>query len=332
MKDFARLTNRGQALRLRSMALVALERYDLPLKRLRLVTNELNGIFRVDTTGGRTYALRVCAPEAGHSLPEIRSELMWLAALRRDTDLNVLQPIATRTGETVTTVEAPGVPQARHCVLFSWVPGPNLAERLTPANLFKLGVLSARLHDHAATFAPPEGFWRKAADSVFPFGDPVVLFDDAYRDLVPPERFEVFQRALAQIEGVIQELYTAGDNPRVIHHDLHQWNVKVYRGRLHALDFEDMMWGHPVQDVAITLYHLRSHEDFPALRAAFQQGYASELPWPEAYLGQIEALMAGRALDLANFAIQDPNAHWRQKMPAFLARTEKRLCAFLENR
>ena len=331
MKDFVQLTNRGQALRLRRMALVALERYDLPLRRVRLVTNELNGIFRVDTTDGRTYALRVCAPEAGHSLPEIRSELMWLAALRRDTDLKVLQPIATRAGELVTTVEAPDVPQARHCVLFSWVPGPDLAERLTPANLFKLGVLAARLHDHAATFAPPDGFWRKTADSVFPFGDPIVLFDDTYRDLVPRERFEVFQRALARVDEAIQALYAAGDSPRVVHYDLHQWNVKVYRGRLYALDFEDMMWGHPVQDVAISLYHLQGHEDYPALRAAFQQGYSSQLPWPEAYPGQIEALKAGRALDLANFAIQDPNAHWQQKMPAFLTRAEKRLRAFLEN-
>lgn len=332
MKDFAHLTNSGQALRLRSMALIALERYDVPLVRLRLVTNDLNGIFRVDTASGRTYALRVCAPEAGHSLPEIRSEMMWLAALRRDTNLNVPQPLTTRKGELVTTVESPGVPQARHCVLFSWAPGPDLAERLTPANLFKLGQLSARLHDHAASFVPPEGFERKTADRVFPFGDPVVLFDDAYRDAVSAERREVFQQALDRVEETIEELYRRGSRVQIVHHDLHQWNVKVHRGRLCALDFEDMMWGYPVQDVAISLYHIQDSEEYPALRAAFCEGYCGQRPWPEAYPGQIEALMAGRALDLANFALQDPNAHWRQKIPAFVARTEKHLRAFLERR
>ena len=75
MKDFYELTNRGRALRLRKMALQALERYDLELRRVRLLTNDMNGIFRVDTADGQKCIVRVTMPEGGHALEEIRSEM-----------------------------------------------------------------------------------------------------------------------------------------------------------------------------------------------------------------------------------------------------------------
>jgi Ser/Thr protein kinase RdoA (MazF antagonist) len=331
MRDFYELTNRGRAMRLRNVALAALKRYDLEVNRVRLLSNEFNGIFRVDTVDGQKYVLRVCLPEGGHSLSEIRSEMMWLAALRRDTVLGVPEPFATREGEWVTTIETDGVPEPRHCVVFGWVPGPDLAERLTLENARKLGELAGQLHNHAATFSPPGGFWLKTADSIFPFGEPVVLFDADFRRFLPPGRLGVFQRTLQRAEAVIDRLYADRGGLCVIHNDLHQWNVKVYQGKLYALDFEDLMWGFPVQDIAITLYYLQGDEAYPALREAFAQGYTNHNRWPERGPGEIEALMAGRALDLANFVLQDPNPEWKDAAPVFLERTENRLQAYLDS-
>ena len=71
---------------------------------------------------------------------------MWLAALRHDTGLGVPKPLTTRHGALVTTVEMSGVPEARHCIVFSWVPGADLADRLWAENVYKLGELAALLH------------------------------------------------------------------------------------------------------------------------------------------------------------------------------------------
>ncbi|HSR35207.1 MAG TPA: phosphotransferase [Anaerolineae bacterium] len=330
MKDFYELTNRGRALRLRKMALQALERYDLELRRVRLLTNDMNGIFRVDTADGQKCIVRVTMPEGGHALEEIRSEMMWLVALRRDTDPGVPEPIATHNGALVTTVEAAGVPEARHCAVFSWVPGPDLADRLTLENVSKMGELSARLHAHAETFDPPEGFWIKRSDSIFPFGEPVVLFDEPFRDLFPAGRRHLFQDAMEQVETTIDRLFADRWGLRVLHNDLHQWNVKVYRGKLYALDFEDLMWGYPVQDIAITLYYWQGHDRYESLREAFQRGYTRHSDWPEQVPGQIDTLMAGRALNLANFILLDPNPEWRREAPTFIERTEGRLRAWME--
>ncbi len=329
MKDYSQLTNRGRAMRLRRMALAALQRYDLDVQRVRLVSNDLNGIFRVDTTGGQTLALRVCLPEAGHSLQEIRSEMIWLEALSRDTDLGVPEPVANRDGALVTTVETDGVPEPRHCVVFGWIPGPDLADRLTLENVQKLGALSAQLHVHAETFRPPPGFSIKTADAAFPFGDDVVLFDAAHGDLVTPGRRELFQRVRERVEGALCELYADRQGLRVVHYDLHHWNVKVLRGKLYALDFEDLMWGYPVQDIAITFYYWQDDPQFGELREAFRRGYTSHSDWPEQVPGQIDTFIAGRGLDLANFVLRDPNPEWRLAAPTFLARVENRLRTFL---
>jgi Ser/Thr protein kinase RdoA (MazF antagonist) len=256
--------------------------------------------------------------------------MMWLAALKRDTDISVPQPMRTRGGEWATTVDAAGVPEPRHCVVFGWVPGPDLAERLTLDNAAKQGALAARLHEHALSFEPPEGFWIKTADKVFPFEEPLVLFDPAHAGLVPHGRRDLFQRGIERVERVLEGLYAGGPSPQVLHYDLHQWNVKVYRGELYPFDFEDLMWGFPVQDVAVSLYYYQRYDQYRALREAFQHGYSQLREWPEQYAGQIDTLMAGRSLELANFVLQDPNPDYQREAPAFIQRTEIRLRAILD--
>lgn len=329
MRDFYSLTNRGRAQRLRKIALAALEDYDLKVARLRLVTNSYNGIFRVDTSDGQKYILRVCLP-LEHTQKQIRSEVVWLQAIRRDTDLLVPQPLLTRNGEFFTVNEVPGVPEPRHCVIFSWVPGCDLDQQLTVENVVKFGAFAARLHQHAAAFKPPKGFSiAYRFDQVFPFDEPIILFDEAHRDILPPDRRALFQDALERVELAIDRLKASGEPVRVLHGDLHRWNVKVYRSRIGAFDFEELMWGWPVQDIATTLYYFYGEENYLALRDAFQNGYIKVTPWPERYPGEIDAFVAGRSLVLANTVLQDFIPEWRAEAPRYFERTEQRLRALL---
>ncbi len=326
MKEFSQLTQEGQARRLRRLALAALQDYDLDLRRMSLLSNSFNAIYRIDTTGGEKYVLRVSLPGM-RSLEEVRSEMTWLAALRRDTDLHVPLPFPTRKGDLVTTAEGEDVPAARHCTVFSWVPGKDLAQQISPVYYERLGVLAARLHNHAESYTPPEGFWLKTMDKVIPAGTPD-FFGEEYEHLFPPERRKVFERAFERVEEALGKLYARPANPHVLHADLHQGNVKVYRGKLYALDFDDTMIGYPVQDAAISFYYILHHPEYGDLREAYQRGYASERPWPEAYPGQIDAFVAGRAFLLVNFLVQDPR--YQQMAPGFIERTEKDLRAYLD--
>jgi Ser/Thr protein kinase RdoA (MazF antagonist) len=111
MKPYSALTELGQARRLRPLALNALKPYNLEVRCLRLLTNDINGIFRVDTTDSQKFILRVTLPEGGHNLDHVAAEMDWLAALARDTTLSVPRPLPARDGRLVVEAAAPGVPQ-----------------------------------------------------------------------------------------------------------------------------------------------------------------------------------------------------------------------------
>lgn len=325
MKAFATLTERGQARRLRSLALEALNQYDLHVSRLRLVTNDFNGIFRVDTREGQKFILRVTLPEGGHTLDHVAAEMAWLAALSRDTELSVPRPVPARDGSLVVEAAAAGVPEPRLCVVFGWVPGTDLAGHLSPANLTRLGALVAGLHIHAQHFRPPENLSLLAFDRVFPFPEPVILFEERFAQLIPRERRALFESAVEQAQRAIERLQRSGEAMRIIHGDLHQWNVRWYRGVLSPVDFEDLMWGWPVQDIATTLYYFLDRPDYGALRQAFQQGYTQHSAWPERFSGEIDIFIATRGLGLVNFILNDPNPNWRFQAAEFIERTEMRL-------
>ena len=147
--------------------------------------------------------------------------------------------------------------------------------------------------------------------------------------LLPPSRLAVFRRAAERVEAALACLRATGPM-RLLHGDLHVWNVLVHRGQLAAIDFEDLMWGWPIQDIATALYYLHHRPDFPGV-VAVPPGYERVSPWPETEPGELGTFIAGRALVLANDVLQmPPQTLGGLDVPEFFARAERRLRAILE--
>lgn len=323
-KPYNELTEHGRARRLRNLALAALEQYDLDVARLSLITNSSNGIFRVDTRDGQKWILRVTLPEGGHNHAHVAAEMDWMSAVSRDTSLSVPRPLPARDGSLVAEAGAVGVPQRRMCVIFSWVPGTDLADHLTTDNMSLLGELSARLHLHARTYQPPDGLSLLRFDRVFPFPEPVILFEAPFSALIPPARQAVFHKAMDWAQASVDRLKSSGEHMRLLHGDLHQWNVRYFRGRLSPIDFEDLMWGWPIQDIATTLYYSVDADDYLDRRSAFERGYKNVSLWPEHARGEIDSFIAARGLGMANFVLHHPQLI-DNETPTFLGCIEERL-------
>src|SRR5690348_3183027 len=138
MKAYTTLTHAGQVRRLKRLGEVALGEYPLGAARVVPLQHEENTTFRVETPEGGRYVLRIHRP-GKHSAEEVRAEVMWLAALRRDAGLPVPEPVATAEGDLLTVAGVEGVPQERVCVLFQWMEGRFLDDGLTPAHLERVG-------------------------------------------------------------------------------------------------------------------------------------------------------------------------------------------------
>ena len=331
IKPYSELTVHGQARRLREMAISAIGHYNLDVARIRLITNDFNAIFRLDTTAGKKFILRVTLPEGGHTKETIEAEAAWLNALSRETNLSVPQPVVTKNGQLAVEVRSQGVPEPRWCAIFRWVPGTDLAAHINVENVMKLGGLMARLHQHAASYQPADVFNIFTYDKVFPFPEPVILFDTAYQEVITPPRREVFAEAIEWAARAIQHLQTSGEPMRVIHGDLHQWNVRLYHGILSPIDFEDLMWGWPVQDIGTSLFYFLD-DSYEIYYPAFKEGYCTIQQWPERYPGEVEAFIAARSVGMVNFILIDPNPTWRSQIPQFIQKNEARVRKLLEKK
>ncbi len=317
MRHFDTLTKRGRARRLRSLARQALESYDLDVTRVRLVNNESNCTFRVDTRDAGSYALRVNLPGM-RSAAEIRSELLWQEALWHDTDIPLPRPVRTRTGELVVEARNKRVPEARLCNVSSWVFGRTLSYAKTPENFRKLGVLSARIHAHGRGFQLPAGFAMPTLDTVLPAGRDDVLFDGGQLETLAPPTQQLVLSIRAALEPELGRIYAPGSAPQLIHGDLHWWNVLIYRGHLQPIDFEDYALAFPIQEIAITFFYVLWDERFDELLQAFRAGYESISGWPEQRPGQFELLMGQRALDLLNLLMNSPYAEDKEFLVEFV--------------
>jgi streptomycin 6-kinase len=187
----------------------------------------------------------------------------------------------------------------------------------------------SRIFAHALTYHPPAELSLLQFDRVFPFPEPVVLFDESFATLFPPERRIVYEEAIAWAQDSIDQLKASSEPMRILHGDLHQWNVRNARGVLSPIDFEYLMLGWPVQDIATTLYYFDA-KDYTNLCAAFREGYTRRSPWPERRASEIDSFIAARGLGLANFILNDPNPAWREKAGEFIAGIEKRLVGLME--
>ncbi len=315
MKDWSQLTEAGQIRRLRPLAAKALEHYPIRPERLRLVGGFTNVVFRVDTARG-PYALRIDLHQ-DHSDADVENELSWLQALAADTDLDVCRFLETRDGNRYVHAAAPEVPGVRRCVLFEWIPGKILGANPTETGYHQLGQLEAGLHLHGASFTPPHPplTW----DRVFYWPeeiDPVVINEPWMDRYLDSGRRAVLERVMPVLESAFARLDPS--HAQMIHGDLHPDNVHRFRNRLIAFDFEDVTWGHPVQDVAITLFYERRHPGYRDLRAAFEEGYRSVAAWPVTYEGELEHFMAARSVMFVNYVANlhgDPSDYYEVVFP-----------------
>lgn len=307
MADFASLGFRGQVSQLEQMARIALRNFDLPPANLKLLAHMQNTTFRV-TAGDERYVLRTHPPgdkpgDLARSVASVRSEMEWLAALRRDTDLVVPEPVPTRDGALVTVVGTDAVPEPRMCVLMRWVEGRFLNKGLTPRHLERVGRFTATLHRHAESFVPPDGFDRRRIAEVTP--DYRAYASRTIGDALKPAMAIPVAPAVDAVEATQRTLGQGPDVFGLIHADLHQENYLFHKGEVRAIDFDDCGWGHFAYDLAVTLSEIDYRPDYPALREALLSGYRAVRPFPEDHEAHVEVYHRFRRLQLALWFVEE---------------------------
>lgn len=274
-----------------------LDRYGLANVSLTRLGGADNTNYRVNS-GMEAYALHLYI-SARYDRRAIDSELVWLERLQADTKLELPQPVRSLDGHHVTTLITPDGETLS--TLMHWVEGrvPPLVTYMTDAQLAAVGAVMARLHAHARTFEPPEGFKRETYDfSLFHRRFKVLLnvFEDAGLDGV-----DGFSE---DAEHVLERFGCFKPSPEsfgMIHGDFHSGNYLVHGAEVRVIDFGRCGFGFYLFDLALALIELEENK-----RPVFLQGYGTVSPLPEGS-DDLHIFLCLAYLDNLGFLAQNPN-------------------------
>ncbi len=312
MNVFSTLTRRGQITRLRRLATSILPEYDLVDPKLAYLGHGFNTTFCIHAEAGvsvvqsagydpNRYLLRVHRP-GWHGTQQgtrtlVQSEMFWLSALRHHTNLVVPEPLATKGGAYTAVGRDEGVPEARVCSALRWVNGRFHAQSPKPIDLYRVGVLTAQLHNHAVAWTLPAGFARHRWDWDALFGDTISFTDlsaSEVWEIVPAPYRPVLEEAAIALQLVLDVLGKDSEVWGLIHADLHLDNVIFATGEARPIDFDDCGFGYWLYDIAVVLWELRLQDHWSAFRQAFLDGYAQHRPVPHDQLPYLDTFIAAR--------------------------------------
>ena len=323
MSDFAQLGTDAQVALLTEHAAEVLKHYEIgDVTEIESINHEYNSTFAIGCADGSRYALRINI-NSQRSTYNALAELEFINHLKASTDLNFAAPIVNASGEFFTVIDNPVMGKPLMSVLFSWLEGEELGAEPTEEQLFALGAAMAKMHNAAA------GFELSSAAKLPNLRDVLWLTDDLLTTEVSrlsSEDKALVKSGLDMIDGVIEGLFER-DSQRVIHADLHGWNLMWNEGALSIFDFDDCGIGLPIQDLYTALYYL----DTPEQDAVLKAGYASVRPIPEYTEFEAKALLLQRRIILLNYLFETSTPEHREILPKYTVETMRRINEFLEN-
>jgi Ser/Thr protein kinase RdoA (MazF antagonist) len=287
------------------IARAALRAYGIAPARLRLAGASFNSIFHVVAEDGRHLAVRVGPNVRIHPEGCEEAEAAWLERLA-NAGAPVNRAVRTLDGGPSVVIDDGDAEHPRSCMVFDWAPGRMLQTKITAPLLVEAGRLCAELHEIAMATdpaVPPHGV---------PIGDRVVYF--AVPDRLSTLRAQygsLFDDARDRAQATLDRLWQEQRrHAHLLHGDFTPANIVVHRGSVRAIDFQDMLWGLEVQDLAMAIAVLRRSPEHAAHVAAFRSGYERRRPWPDIAPSDMEDLIAVRRLSITNLnvAVGWPNA------------------------
>lgn len=282
-----------------------------------LVNHSENETFRVETPANGRFSLRL--HRLGYQSPEtIESELAWLSALRRETDLAIPEPISGRDGKLLQRVRTVSG-EERLAVLFAFIPGEEPLPTSNLGDLFaELGRYAATMHRHAIGWERPKAFARQVWQAAT-----ILDADGLWGDWRTAPGVDKSTRiALDRLDSTLWQRLadygTASHRYGLIHADMRLGNLLVDGNKVTLIDFDDCGFCWFAYDFAAAISFHETSPMMPALKAAWLQGYLAIRPLaPEDIVAMDSMVMLRRMALLAWIGSHAETGLAQTHMPGF---------------
>jgi Ser/Thr protein kinase RdoA (MazF antagonist) len=286
----------------------ALKEYNLPDAALTYIQHSENVTFKVTRREGGACLLRIHMPivssmgEHGADPRIVKSELLWLEALREKTDLPVQRPVRNRRNHLVTIITVDDKPY--NCTLLEWLDGdPYQRVFENEETAMQIGQIIGKMHQFASQWYLPAGFMRPRRD--------ITYFQKSFQALAPAVKdgrisyqdYKRFETTLSILTNMMQTLNRSHRTDGILHGDLHRGNFLYRLGQIRIIDFSLCCTGNFMFDVGICFADMN-----PGYHLFFLEGYKKFMPLPFNYSFMIEAFFLGSLLGTFAYWVDNPNA------------------------
>jgi Ser/Thr protein kinase RdoA (MazF antagonist) len=268
-----------------------------PDATLTLLNISENATFSVEDPGGERSVLRVHRP-GYHSREAIESELDWITALRADDEVSTPEVLSAPGGQRVVVARHPDG-EERHVVRFAWASGQEPRGSRLVDDFRALGVVTARLHQHARTWIRPARFTRFRWDYDSSIGDHGHW--GRWQDGLGVGRREL--QILGRLDTAVRErLADYGEGPDrfgLVHADMRLANLlvdPVGAGSVNVIDFDDCGFGWFMYDLGSSLSFIEHDPQVPELINAWVTGYQRVTPLTGAEVAELPTFVMLRRL------------------------------------
>ncbi len=292
-----------------------------------------NAVYRVDTTAGDRFVLRLHRP-GYNTIHEMESEQRWVDSLHAD-GVPVPRPRPSLAGQAYESVVVAGS-EDRWAGAIDWVDGVKLADLLedrpvdeqraaVPGLYRAVGALAARIRIHAQRWEPPDGFARRSWDADGLLGpDPlwgrfwdVPGLGSAERSMLTTARDHLLE--------LLRSLPTDPSRYGLVHADLHQGNVLFDTvpgqepGDGVAIDFDDAGFGWFIHELGVALQAVIDEPWAATAREALIEGYRTVHPLDADELDLLDAFCTIRTLMLIGWLQARPELESHQQLPSYVS-------------
>ncbi len=301
---------------LERMVTAALPQWSLsPRTAVSVLNLSENATFALtDPDDGRELVLRV--HRVGYSSPEeIRSELAWIEALRREQVVETASPVPGHDGELLQTLISRSGAPSRLAVAFERLPGAAPDPTGDAVRWFdRLGELTARMHRHSRGWGLPPRFRRKRWDLDSMVGPDA--FWGSWRDAMglTPGGSNIIEAALRLIERRLARYGSRPDRFGLVHADLHLANLLVHDTHLRIIDFDDCGFSWFMYDFATAVSFIEHQPNVPELLEAWLEGYRRVRLLSEEDLAEIPTFVILRRILLSAWFASHSEVPMAQQM------------------
>lgn len=318
---FAALSQDDQIKALTGVASDAANQFGIRVSELRNISHSFNSTFQLIDYNSVKYSLRVNL-NIDREKTAIKAEHKWLIEIMKSEIVKAPIPISTLDGSPSASIYSKELDYQFNCTLAYWSEGEEVGDNPSDEQLYKLGQNMALLHSQSSDFKSEDFSEFPNVNSVF-----MDMQDNLSNSRYINDDFELqelLRKAMLDSTKVFEELAEI-ETLQLIHADLHMGNVIDQDGELHIIDFDDSGFGHPSQDLSISIFYLRDVKD---REKRFLEGYKSMREIPRGFEASIERLLVARQLLLLNTILVTAVADEIAFIPEYIKKVKWRLQNF----